>query len=99
MDLDNSGSYRSLEILLCHREFSCSTSGTRPCLRRRGMMETSGDTPIVRSAVLITVTLSASMLVRAKEIGRELRRHVGNIPVWGAGVPIVDGPSPASANT
>ena len=31
----------------------------------QAMMETSGDTPIVRSAVLTTVRLSASMLVRA----------------------------------
>jgi len=28
------------------------------------------------------------------EIGRELRRRVGDIPVWGAGVPIVDGSEP-----
>jgi hypothetical protein len=40
------------------------------------MMETCGDTPIVRSAVLITVTFRVNV-GSCHEIGRELRRRVG----------------------
>jgi hypothetical protein len=39
-------------------------------------METCGDTPIARSAVLITVTLSVNV-GSCHEIGRELRRRIG----------------------
>ena len=44
------------------------------------MMETSGDTPIVRSAVLITVTLSASMLVRATKSAASCAAALATFP-------------------
>ena len=94
MDLDNSGSYRSLEILVCHWWVQLQQErnpNTLAQARNDGALRRYADRPLgsVDRCDIERVNVGS-----CHEIGRELHRRVGDIPVWGAGVPIVDGSEP-----
>src|SRR6476646_5008611 len=99
MDLDNSGSYRSLEILVRHWWVQLQHERNPNTLAQARHMEPSGDTPVVRSAVLIALTSSASMLVCATKSAASCTAALATFLSGELVCQSWTGPSPASANT